>query len=205
MQMEARPQTGWSQKQKANALKFSSLGRRFFLFIFFACMKMSVADRFTCLCSVHLFWGAALETSEKRSKNNHLSNVKERLGRESFTFDWSCTKTPKKGQATSEHIKECGFSLQLLTALPELIAAPGSCFIGANSFSLRGCCNVTHEDRPDLSLNSLAGMKLLAQLKKTNHSCGGLINPIVGLWVGMASSHFHVDLRKQWMGGSVHE
>lgn len=32
MQMEARPQAGWSQKQKANALKRSSPGGRLFLF-----------------------------------------------------------------------------------------------------------------------------------------------------------------------------
>lgn len=84
--MEARPQTGWSQKQKANALKFSFPGGGGVLFF---CEYENERGG-----SLHLF---AFSTFVLRShfgdfreafSKHRLSDVKKHLGAESlFTLD----------------------------------------------------------------------------------------------------------------------
>lgn len=91
--------------KKANVLKFSFLGSAFFLFL-----KMSMADRFTCLCSARSFRGDASETSEKHAPNNHLSTVKKRRCLHLTTVNKATQKTgEKKGWICTRAHKEVWF------------------------------------------------------------------------------------------------
>lgn len=103
------------RNKKASVLKFSFLGGAFFLFL-----KMSMADRFTCLCSARSFRGDASETSEKHAPNNHLSNVKKCRCLHLTTVNRHAKngEEKKRDESAHEHTKKCGFSTQLLSVDP---------------------------------------------------------------------------------------
>lgn len=89
-----------------NVLKFSFLSGSFVL-----SLKMSMVDRFTCLCSARSIRGDASETSETHAINSHLSNVKKYRCLRLTTVNKAARKTwgKKEGWIRTRAHKEVWF------------------------------------------------------------------------------------------------
>lgn len=125
--------TEWmvSETKRRTFWSFPFLGGAFVLFL-----KMSMVDRFTCLCSARSIRGDASETSEKHAINSHLSNVKKCRCLRLTTVNKAEWKTGEKKKEMNLHTSTQRSAVSARGSSPSiLIAAPGRCCraLGMNS------------------------------------------------------------------------